>query len=100
MVDRAAACGAVIWLSALGFLKLTQGGDRPALAGAACLLGAIGWTFAVMWALNGKLKATGTASAETVAQLDRWGRLHAIRTLFGLAAFACFAAAAYRAVSA
>ncbi len=30
----ASACGAVIWLSALGFLRLTQGGERPALAAA------------------------------------------------------------------
>jgi MFS family permease len=30
----ASVCGAVIWLSAIGFLKLTQGGDRPALAAA------------------------------------------------------------------
>ena len=30
----AAACGAVIWLSALGFLKVTQGGPRAELAAA------------------------------------------------------------------
>ena len=30
----AATCGAVIWLAALGFLKLTQGEPRPALAAA------------------------------------------------------------------
>ncbi|WP_267427386.1 MFS transporter [Methylobacterium sp. GC_Met_2] len=30
----ASACGAVIWLSAIGFLKLTQAADQPALAAA------------------------------------------------------------------
>lgn len=73
--------------------------DGWMLGGAAAMLGAVAYTFAVMWALNGRIKATTQATAETAAMLERWGRLHAGRTALGLLSFACFGIAAYRAVS-
>lgn len=65
------------------------------LAGSAFMVGAILWTFALMWALNGRIKATplDQASDETVAMLRRWGRLHAGRTALGLGGLLCYAAA-------
>ena len=63
--------------------------------------GAIAYTFAVMWRLNSRLKGTPqeAAGAEMVAMLGRWGRLHAGRTLVGLAATALYAAGVYRALT-
>lgn len=65
------------------------------LAGGGFMLGAIVWTFALMWALNGRIKATplDQASDETVAMLRRWGHLHGGRTALGLGGLLCYAIA-------
>ena len=82
----------------LGVAVWLRWGDLWFLAGGIVMLGAIAYTFAAMWALNNRLKATpeDDASAETVAMLDRWSRLHGLRTLIGLAGTAIYAAALYR----
>ncbi|MCW4462621.1 DUF1772 domain-containing protein [Sphingomonas sp. BT-65] len=65
------------------------------LAGGGFMLGAIVWTFALMWTLNGRIKATplDQASDETVAMLRRWGHLHGGRTALGVAGLLCYAIA-------
>lgn len=65
------------------------------LAGGGFMLGAIVWTFALMWALNGRIKATplDQASDETAAMLRRWGHLHGGRTVLGLGGLLCYAIA-------
>jgi hypothetical protein len=75
--------------------------DLLFLAGCLVMLGAVAYTFAVMWQLNSRLKGTPpeAAGTETVTMLGRWGRLHAGRTLIGLAGTAIYAAALYRAMS-
>lgn len=79
----------------LGLAVWLRWHDPFFLAGALFMLGAIVWTFAAMWRLNNRLKATPpeTASAETAAMLVRWGHLHIVRMLLGLAGLACYAAA-------
>jgi hypothetical protein len=88
----AGLAGIALWL---------RWGDLLFLAGGVVMLGAIAYTFAAMWALNNRLKATPpeAASAETVAMLARWGRLHAGRTLIGLAATGLYALGLFRALS-
>jgi hypothetical protein len=85
------ATGIALWL---------RWGDLLYLAGGIVMLGAIVYTFAVMWQLNNRLKATPpeAASAETIAMLARWVRLHFGRTLIGLGATALYAAGLYRAL--
>lgn len=56
---------------------------------AALLIGAVvPFTFAVIMPTNHKLLAPGRdlAAAETRALLDKWSKLHAVRTLLGLVA--------------
>lgn len=70
-------------------------GDPWVLAGALLIGANIPLTLAVIMPTNRRLKAAAieTAGPETRALLVRWGRLHALRTLLGLAAVAaCFAA--------
>ena len=57
----------------------------PWLAGGLFLLAAIAWTFALMWQLNNKLKATppDQAGPETRAMLIQWAKLHWGRTALG-----------------
>ncbi|MGQ0661681.1 DUF1772 domain-containing protein [Sphingosinicella sp.] len=101
------AHGAVMQASLAGLSGLVgiavwlRWNDLFFLAGGLVMLGAIAYTFAVMWQLNNRLKATPpeAVSAETVAMLGRWGRLHAGRTSIGLAATAIYAAGLYRALT-
>ena len=71
------------------------------LAGGAVMWSAIAYTFGVMWKLNSRLKGTPpeAAGAETVTMLGHWGRLHAGRTLIGLAATGIYSAGLYRALT-
>lgn len=87
----AGLAGIAVWL---------RWGDLLFLAGGLVMWGAIAYTFAVMWQLNNRLKATPeeAVGAETVLMLGRWGRLHGGRTLIGLAATAIYAAGLYRAL--
>lgn len=60
----------------------------PWLFGGLLLLLAIVWTFAAIWSTNTKLKAMplDQAGAESRALLNKWARLHLVRTLLGAAA--------------
>lgn len=70
-------------------------GDPWLLAGALAIGANIPLTLLVIMPANRRLKATAieTAGPETRALLDRWGRLHGLRTLLGLAAVALYFAA-------
>jgi uncharacterized membrane protein len=50
------------------------------------------WTLLVIMPVNKRLKAG--AGEETTSLLNRWARLHAVRTLLSFAAMTCFAVAA------
>ena len=82
----------------LGIAVWWRWDDLWFLAGGIAMLSAIAYTFAAIWRLNNRLNATPeeAASAETVAMLERWARLHGVRTLIGLTGTALFAAAQYR----
>ena len=62
------------------------------LVGALLMLANVPWTLLVIMPVNRQLKA-GRAS-ETVGLLNRWARLHAVRTAMSFAAVICFAVAA------
>jgi hypothetical protein len=68
------------------------------LIGGVLMLAAITYTFAVIWGLNGRLKATplDQASADTVAMLERWGQLHLGRMALGIAGMLTYAVAIER----
>jgi hypothetical protein len=79
----------------LALLSLASGAAVWLLSGevawlvAALLIGAVvPFTFAVIMPTNHKLLAPGRdlASAETRALLDKWSKLHAVRTLLSLVA--------------
>jgi Domain of unknown function (DUF1772) len=65
------------------------------LAGALLIAAAIPLTLIVILPVTRRLQATaaGAAGADTRALLTRWGRLHLLRTLLGLAAVAAYLAA-------
>ena len=73
---------------AVGLLAAWMSHDWRWLIGAVLIL--INWpyTLIVMMPINQKLKATvpAAASSETRHLLERWGRLHARRTVFGITA--------------
>jgi len=73
------------------------GGDWL-LAGALLIGAAIPLTLAVIMPLNNRLKATApdAAGPESRALLERWGRLHALRALLGLAGVTAYFAAFMR----
>lgn len=76
-------CGTSVWLL----------GGSPGWLAAALLVGAVvPFTFAVIMPTNHSLLAEGRdlSSADTRALLVRWGRLHAVRTLLGVAGAALF----------
>lgn len=60
------------------------------LVGALLMLANWPWTLIAIMPVNRQLKAS---DGDAVAQLDRWARLHAVRTLLGFAAVVCFAIA-------
>lgn len=83
----------------LAFVSLLLGlwtwwkiGDIWVLVGALLIGAAIAFTLVVILPLNRQLKAHAmeTAGPETRTLLIRWGRLHAARTLLGLAAVAAY----------
>lgn len=88
----AGLAGIIVWM---------RWADPLFLAGGIVMWSAIAYTFAVMWQLNSRLKGTPpeATGAETVTMLGRWGRLHAGRTMIGLAATALYAAGLYRALT-
>jgi uncharacterized membrane protein len=83
-------------LAAIGFvlggLAWHATGDLRWLAGALILLAGWPYTLLVIMPTNRALEAIspGDAGPASRALLDRWGRLHAVRTALGVAATAVF----------
>ena len=70
--------------------------DRLWLAGAILMFANWPWTMIAIRPVNTRLKEAAHADAKDPAAgdlLERWSRLHAVRTALGLAAVVCFAAA-------
>jgi hypothetical protein len=91
--DRGYAMQATLALLAglAGLAAWWQLGGTLWLVGALLMLANWPWTLVAMMPVNNKLKAG--AGGETAALLDRWGQLHAVRTLLSFAAVVCFAVA-------
>jgi Domain of unknown function (DUF1772) len=77
---------------ALGLVAWWQTGAWIWLLGAIVLVANWPWTLLVILPVNKQLLATdpGAASRETVEMLDRWARLHAMRTALGVVATLIF----------
>ncbi len=73
-----------------GLATWALGGGLAWLAGAVLLGAVVPFTFIVIMPTNHRLLAPGRdlASADTRALLERWGRLHAVRSALSLAASA------------
>lgn len=80
----------------LGVAAWRQTGDARWLAGAALLVASWPFTMIMIVPTNKVLRSLypGQASLESRALLARWGRLHAMRTVFGVAATGVLAWAA------
>jgi uncharacterized membrane protein len=79
----------------LGALAYWQTGRLPFLIGALLMLANWPWTLLAILPTNKILMATEPAAAgpKTRALLMKWNRLHAVRTVLGTFATACFIAA-------
>ena len=77
----AGLAGLAAWLELRGSLWL---------AGALLMLANWPWTMFVIMPINRMLK---TGEGDTVALLNRWARLHAVRTVLSFGGVACFAIA-------
>jgi len=77
---------------AAGLAAWRELGGTLWLVGALLILANWPWTLIVIMPVNNQLKAA--PGDDTTALLTRWGRLHTVRTLLGLAAAICFAIAA------
>jgi hypothetical protein len=87
--------GLAVAAGVLGIVTGLADGDALWVAGGVFMLAAIPYTFAVMWKLNGRLKATplDQAGPGSTARLERWGRLHLGRMALGLIATALYTVA-------
>jgi Domain of unknown function (DUF1772) len=74
--------------TALGLLAAWLTGKWAWIAGAALILAPWPWTILVIMPVNKVLEATPAeaANAGTRRLIERWGRLHAARSAFGVAA--------------
>jgi hypothetical protein len=81
-----------------GLLAWWAGGGLPWLPGALLLFAVIPVTLLWIQPVNAELRAPGAGppTADTAALLDRWARLHAVRTALGGAAFLLFVLASAR----
>ena len=72
----------------LGLLAAYLTGRRGWVAGAALILAPWPWTILVIMPVNKVLEATPPAGADagTRRLIEKWGRLHAVRSAFGVAA--------------
>ena len=77
---------------ALGVIAFLLSHDWRWLAGAALVAGNWPYTLLVINRTNEQLEATpvGAASESTRALIERWGRLHAVRSALGTAAAAVY----------
>jgi hypothetical protein len=73
---------------ALGLVAAWMSQDWRWIVGAALMLANWPYTLLVMMPTNRKLKAVAEADAAPTsrAQLEKWGRQHAVRTALGIAA--------------
>ena len=73
---------------ALGLVAWWQTRDLLFLVGGAMMLANWPWTILVINPVNAVLMATESAGAgaQTRALIEKWGRLHAVRTAFGFLA--------------
>src|SRR5262249_13847964 len=76
----------------LGGAAWWQTGAVAYLAAGIVMIANLPWTFLIIFPTNKKLEATPNASADmsTRMLIERWGRLHAVRTAFGGAAVGLF----------
>jgi uncharacterized membrane protein len=75
-----------------GLVAWRELGGTLWLVGALLMLANWPWTLIAIMPVNKRLKAGSGEGA--VSLLNRWARLHAVRTLLGFGALACFAIAA------
>lgn len=75
---------------ALGAIAAWTTADWRWLIGAALILANWPYTLLVMMPINRALKGTGEAGTDARAMLVRWGHLHAVRTMLGMAAVVAF----------
>jgi hypothetical protein len=87
--------GLAVVAGLLGIVTGLSEGGTLWIVGGLFMLAAIPYTFAVMWKLNGRLKATplDQAGPESAAMLERWGKLHLGRMALGLIATALYTVA-------
>jgi len=83
---------------ALGASAWFQLGDPLWLVGGALMGANWPWTMVVIMPVNRRLSATALAEADAASRtlIDRWGILHAVRTLLAAAAVTAFLAALLR----
>jgi len=76
----------------LGALAWWQNGSVAFLIAGLAMFANLPWTFLVIYPTNNRLEATQEASADenTRMLIIGWGRLHAMRTVFGFAAVVAF----------
>ena len=77
---------------ALGVIAFLSSHDWRWLAGAALVAANWPYTLLIINRTNAQLEATpvGAASGSTRALIERWGRLHAVRSVLGTAAAAVY----------
>ena len=82
----------VIVSGLLGALVYLGTWDWRWLLGAVVILANWPYTFAIVFPVNKRLEATapGSANAETRGLVERWGKLHAVRSALGLGATLIF----------
>lgn len=87
--------GLAILAAALGLWAWLDVGDPLLLAGALLILAVVPFTFFVIMPTNKRMLAAAPEQAgpETKAMLVKWGGLHWVRNLLGLASTAAFALA-------
>jgi hypothetical protein len=80
--------GLALVACALGVVAFLQDHDWRWLLGALLILAPWPWTLLVILPVNRRLKATAPDAAQndTRASVEHWGRLHAGRSAFGVAA--------------
>jgi hypothetical protein len=80
--------GLALVACALGVIAFVLSQDWRWLLGALLILAPWPWTIFVIMPVNRRLKATApdAARSDTRASVEHWGRLHAGRSAFGMAA--------------
>ena len=80
--------GLALVACALGAIAFVLSHDWRWLLGALLILAPWPWTIFVIMPVNRRLKATApdAAQSDTRASVEHWGRLHAGRSAFGIAA--------------